>query len=338
VPFSAITALAAPVIGAGVSSLLSPGTTGGNSSLFIPQGLSTADQQLQQLLTGDFNDINANSGQFQALGNQSLNAGLAASQNFAPNLQNAANVSGVQNTALGSELTGLSGIDANAANTLTAAGFNTYENASGANPAQYNQSLNNLTQQTAATNSMFGLGSSGAGAGVQNQALSNFNIDWNTQQIQNQIAGLGAMSGADAEAGSLGGQAGALGAAGSAATLAGGTTPFNVAQSIAGVPGTLANTAASSLSNNVLSPAQSLGSSDLSLISQGTGVQTTAFNAGNQAAGAAGALTSSALSGLSGLGSGSQSLSSLFGLGSSGSSGNLTSPFFSGSNSFGFTS
>lgn len=60
-----------------------------------------------------------------------------------------------------------------------------------------NQLYDRLAQQnqdqSAVTNSMYGLDTSPYGAGVAGQHLNDFNIDWQNQQLQRQIAGAGAI-------------------------------------------------------------------------------------------------------------------------------------------------
>lgn len=62
--------------------------------------------------------------------------------------------------------------------------------------ALYNRTQQQLTDQTNAQNAMSGLSGSPYGAGVANQANSNFNIDWQNQQLQRQATALQGYSGA----------------------------------------------------------------------------------------------------------------------------------------------
>ena len=56
--------------------------------------------------------------------------------------------------------------------------------------ALYNYTLGNLTDQVNAGQAQRGLGTSPVGGAEINEALSNFNIDWQNQQLQRQIQGL----------------------------------------------------------------------------------------------------------------------------------------------------
>lgn len=56
--------------------------------------------------------------------------------------------------------------------------------------ALYNRTLQQLQDQVRVANSAAGVASSPYGAGLENQALSNFNIDWQNQQLQRALQGL----------------------------------------------------------------------------------------------------------------------------------------------------
>ncbi len=74
-----------------------------------------------------------------------------------------------------------------------AAGYGGQALAAGFDPqsALYNRTQHQVSDQSNAINSMYGLNSSPYGAGVAGQNLSNFNIDWQNQQLarQGQAAG-----------------------------------------------------------------------------------------------------------------------------------------------------
>ncbi len=56
--------------------------------------------------------------------------------------------------------------------------------------ALYNRTAQQLTDQSNATNAMYGLSSSPYGANLTNQALSNFNIDWQNNQLSRELQGI----------------------------------------------------------------------------------------------------------------------------------------------------
>lgn len=322
--------VAAAVGGSLVSGLMAPSTSGGNSggSYYIPTGLSTADQQWQGLQTSNYNNyMNNPLGQY---GQQSLTGGLNANNQYSPGYQSAANSAGQQYGALGQQLQGAASNEFGAANQV-------YQSAFDPQSALYNQQVQQLQAQTGATNSMYGLGSSAAGAGVANNALNNFNIDWQNQQLGRQTQGLSAM-------GQAYGQAGSLGQAGAGATLQGGQLPYQTAQGIAAVPGQLGSAYGSYLNQNVYGPAEGIQGAAIPYMNYGQGAQSVPYQ--SQAAGA-GALGSSISQGISGLGNAVQNAGGFGNLfsGTTGSFGGgdfsgafSSSPYYGGGgNSYGFT-
>lgn len=326
-------AAAGSVAGAAVSSAMAPGTSGGGGSggpsYYIPTGLPYADQTWQGLLGSELGQYqNTNVNQY---GLQSLYSGLNANNQYGGAYQNAANTAGWQYGQLGQQLGTASGQEFGAANQL-------YQTAFDPQNALYNRTAQQLQDQTGATNSMYGLGSSAAGAGVANQAMSNFNIDWQNQQLQRQTTGLQGM-------GQAYGQAGALGQAGGQATLQGGQLPYQTAQGIAATPGQVAGQYGSFLNQNVYGPAQGIQNQTIPYMNYGQGSQAVPYQNQVNGAGAAGALVSQ---GIQGIGSNPQvqsSLGSAFGSGTTGSFGGgdfsgafNSSPYYSGGgNSYGFT-
>lgn len=69
--------------------------------------------------------------------------------------------------------------------------------------ALYNRTFQQNTDQVRAANEARGLDMTPYGAGVENQATSNFNIDWQNNQLQRMIAGAGAASNIYGTAGGL---------------------------------------------------------------------------------------------------------------------------------------
>jgi hypothetical protein len=98
----------------------------------------------------------------------------------------------------------------------------------------YNRMAQQTMDQSGAINAMTGVGTTPYGAGLQNQAMSNFNIDWQNQQLGRQTQGLGAAGQALGQAGSLAqlGQGMAAGAPGQYLQSAG--LPYGVQQQIGG--------------------------------------------------------------------------------------------------------
>lgn len=67
----------------------------------------------------------------------------------------------------------------------------------------YNRNLFQTQQQSRAGNELRGIDNTPYGAGVENDNTRNFNMDWNSQQLQRMISSLGAGSGAMGQAGNL---------------------------------------------------------------------------------------------------------------------------------------
>jgi hypothetical protein len=330
-PFAVAGPVLGAVAGAGVSSALGPSSqaSGGGSNLYTPTGLGTADQTWQGLLGSEYNNYNlANLSQY---GQQSLDQGLANQSIYTPMLtQGAYNASGALGT-LGQQLGGASGTEFNAANQI-------YNTAFDPQSALFNQLSNQQQQQSGATNSMYGLGSSGVGAGIANQNQQNFDINWQNQQLGRQTQGLQAI-------GQAYGQAGQLGQAGAQATLQGSQLPYQIAQGLAAAPGQLGNTYGQFLQSNVYNPAQGMESQIIPYLNYGQGATSNAYNAASNSAGALGSAVSQ---GIGGLGTSLQNaggFANLFG-GTTGSfgGGNFSgafnsNPYYSGGgNSYGFTS
>lgn len=300
-PWGAAAGLAASVAGSAISSAMAPSTSGGGGSYYVPTGLQPTDQQWQQLQTQNFNKYMGYD--LDQYGLNSLWQGIQAGQQYAPALQQAANQAGNQYSTLGNQLTGAAGQQFGAGQGLLQAGLNTYNAALDPQSALYARTAQQLQDQTGATNSMYGLGASGAGAGIANQALSNFNIDWQNQQLQRQIQGLGAYGSSVGQAGQAAGQAGALGGAGAGYTYQGGQLPYQTAQGIAANQGQLAGQFGQFLNQNVYGPAQGIQGAAIPYMNYGQGAQAVPYQNQIQGAGAAGALTSQGIQqGISGLG------------------------------------
>jgi hypothetical protein len=96
----------------------------------------------------------------------------------------------------------------------------------------YQRTLQQVMDQSGAINAQAGVGTTPYGAGVQDQAISNFNIDWQNAQLGRQMGGLGAAGQALGQAGGLAqlGQGMAAGAPGQYLQSAG--LPYGVQQQI----------------------------------------------------------------------------------------------------------
>ncbi|MBU9373399.1 hypothetical protein KTE28_03510 [Burkholderia multivorans] len=316
--------------------------SGGGPSYYTPTGLGTADTTWQNLLSNINNIYNTEN--LNQYGLNSLQQGTAAAWQYGPQYQNAANAAGQGYTNVAGALTNLGYGDLHTQSVLLGAGQNVFNLGLDPQNALYDRTRQQLTDQTAATNSMYGLGSSAAGAGVQNQALSNFNIDWQNSQLSRALQGLQGFTGAANTAGQYG-QAGASALTQAPGyTLLGGSVPFDTAQAIQAVPGNLANTYGAFLNQNVYGPAEGIMGAIIPYMNYGQGAQSVPFQSQAQGAGALGSLVSQ---GISGLGNSIQNAGGFgnFFNGTTGSFGGgdfsgafTSSPYYSGGgNSYGFT-
>lgn len=350
-PWGVAAAVGASAVGAGVSAALAPspsGGSGGSGSYYVPTGLQGADQQWQNLQNQNYNVFSGSQQQLQDYGQQSLAAQLAAYNTYGSPYQQAANLAGQQYGNLGSQLTNAAGLQFGQQQGLINAGQQVYNTAFDPQNALYNRTVQQLQDQTGATNSMYGLGSSAAGAGVANQALGNFNIDWQNQQLQRQLAGLQGYGSAVGQAGQAAAQGGALGQAGAGATLQGGQLPYETAQYLGGQPAQIGQNYGQYLQNTVYGPAQGFQQQAIPYMNAGIGAQAVPYQNQVQGAGAAGALAAQGISqGGQALGNAYQNAGgwgNLFG-GTTGSFGGgdfsgafTSSPYYSGGgNSYGFT-
>jgi hypothetical protein len=220
-PFGGLLALA-PALISGGSALA--GLFGGGSpasQVQMPQGyqmgqMPYADvasiQGTQQL--GQYNVPGQVLPQYQQIAQQGVNNPYAAQA------QQGANQTGQAGMASGAGLTGTAMSQLPGVNALMSLGFDPQQ-------ALYSQLQNQNQQQNAAILGQSGVAGTPYGAGVQQQANTNFNIDWQNQQLQR------AMSGAQG-AGSLLGSIGGATNTGLNQMQQGSQLPYNTSQGITG--------------------------------------------------------------------------------------------------------
>ena len=108
--------------------------------------------------------------------------------------------------------------------------------------ALYGRTQQQLQDQVRAGQGARGLGNSAVGAGLEDQAMGNFNIDWQNQQLARQTQGMSAMA-QGSQAGGAQGQLGmAAGAAQPGYTMQAGQVPMQAQQYAAAQPGAAAST------------------------------------------------------------------------------------------------
>ena len=294
-PFAAI---AAPIAGAVVSSALAPGTSGGGSggsNMYTPTGLGAADTSWQQLLQGLQQNYGNASPWIGTTAGDALGNALRGNAQYGTGYMDQANAAGQGYGNLANTLNQQSGMNFGTQQALLGAGNQVYQTALDPQNALYNRTAQQLQDQTGATNSMYGLGSSAAGAGVANQAMSNFNIDWQNQQLQRQLAGLQGYGQAAGTAGGYGQLGTAQASAAPGAQLQAGQVPWQVNQQINTQPTNLLNQYSGALQQGIYQPGQNLQSQIIPYLNYGQGATQAAYGAASQNAGALGSMVSQGL-------------------------------------------
>lgn len=211
---------------------------GGNSApsspqvnVYQPTGTGTADTQLQNLLTqnsslvGANNPYNTFSPQFAALYNQIY------SNPFQAGAQTAANTAGASYGTVGNQSLNNSTALSSSINPGLAAAGSVLNTAFDPQNALYAQTLQKVNDQSNVANAQYGLTGQQAAGNVQ-QADSNFNIDWQNNELQRQLSGLTGYGAAQGAAGAAGTAAQNVGSAGAGAQVQAGSIPYQ--QSVAG--------------------------------------------------------------------------------------------------------
>ena len=191
--------------------------------------------------------------------------------------------------------------------------------------ALYQRTLQQLKDQMGGSMAQTGLTSTGAGMGIQQQGLENFNIDWQNQQLNRALSAMQGYGGAMGQAGQTLQGATGLEQAGAQAALQAGQIPFQASQAVMGQQGQDLAQYLAAMQGAQGMGTQNLGSM-LNYMQQGMGAnqlanmiaQGTAAQAGQQQAAAAGTLSPLLSTGISGIGQGlGQLYNSIFGGGSS---------------------
>ena len=143
--------------------------------------------------------------------------------------------------------------------------------------ALYDRTVQHLQDQQRAASSASGVGMSPYGAGLEGQALGNFNIDWQNQQLHRQTQGLQGLLHGQQQAGQD--YSGALEAFGQAPQniLQGGRLPLQAGQDIGNMQFGAANQYAQGI-GNALSPLAGIQSQIIPYLNAGQGAGANAFN------------------------------------------------------------
>ena len=228
------------------------GGASGGQAQYVPTNLAGADQGWQDAFYGQQNIANQTNQYASPFYQQSLNQGTGIGYQQYLSDSNQAGAAYSQAGNLAQQQVGgyqqAAQLAQGQQQGLYAAGQQAYQTSLDPQNALYNRTQQQLQDQVRAGQAARGLGNSAVGAGLEDQANSNFNIDWQNQQLARQTQGINAYSqasGAGAQQGQLYGsdQAAALGASSAAGGYyaQGANIPMQAQQYAAAQPGQIAN-------------------------------------------------------------------------------------------------
>lgn len=174
-----------------------PGPYGGS---YTPPNLSGIANTTTNAINSLSNPLAPYTGQI----NSQLQSGIPQLQQLGQNvIAQLPGITGAYQNA-GNYASNQAGLAASNAQGLTAAGQQVWNTALDPQKALYNRTLNQITQQDNAQQAARGLTMSPVGQELSNQAISNFNIDWQNQQLARQLAGLQGLGSAYGNATNMG--------------------------------------------------------------------------------------------------------------------------------------
>ncbi len=221
-------------IGSGVKNLVNSG----NTSAYKPKGLGEADQTWQDTLGQLFGGVSGAGGQItpELAAAFSKMLGIDTSQ-----LGPAGAAAGQQYGNLAGQAQGAGTDLYNQGQGLGRAGAQLWQTAQDPQNELRNKIQGQVTDASRAGTSARGIGMGGEAAGIENQDVSNFLMNWNQNQLARQAQGLQGYANASNQSGRD--YAGALGAGESGAgyTLNSALAPFQMNQTAAGLPFDAAN-------------------------------------------------------------------------------------------------
>ena len=230
-----------------------------NVQVYQPSGTASQDQNLQNLLSQSYSTLSGPNNpytqyqpQFASLYNSVYNSPYAAGY------QQSAGQAGQGYTNTGNAALMNSSALSSFLPQLLQGASSTMQMGLDPQQALYNQMLQQTNDQANVTNAQYGLQGQQA-AGNVNQADTNFNIDWQNNELQRAISGLSAGSAAGTSAGALANTAQGVGGAGAGQVLQGGQTPYGVGTTIGGVQGNALEAYIQALLGPVTSSAGTIG-------------------------------------------------------------------------------
>lgn len=199
-----------------------------NLSTYQPTGTAAFDQSFQNLLNSNINNnpYASYTPQATATFNQQYN------NPYASGYQSAANTAGAAYGATGAADMGAANALTGAGNTGLTAANQTLQQSLDPQNALYQRTLQQLNDQVGVNSAQRGITNSPYGASVANSADSNFNIDWQNNQLQRALQGLSGYTSGVAGANSDFTGANTLGTAGAGNINNAGALPFATSNAI----------------------------------------------------------------------------------------------------------
>lgn len=205
-----------------------------NTQVYQPGGTGSQDSNLQNLLSQNTQLLSGGNNPYNTYSPQILQAFQSLFNNpAAGGLQSAAGTAGTAFTNAGNQAAGASGALNTSALSMLPGAASVMQMGLDPQSALYSQLLQKNNDAANVTNAQYGLTGQQA-AGNTQQADTNFNIDWQNNELSRAIAGLSAGGAAVTNAGTSLNTANTLGTSGAASTLAGGETPYAANQMIGG--------------------------------------------------------------------------------------------------------
>lgn len=250
------------------------GASGSGPNFYQPTGLGGADQQWQTAMQN----------LWAISQGQANNAGAGVQQSY--DQMRGINTQPYANAAnqAGQQYGGLANMAGQYAGQLGAQGMDAINRGgalwqAGADPQRelYNRMQQQVTDQSRAGQSARGIAMGPYGAGIEQQALTNFDIDWRNNQLDRMLsAGQGAnqagqMAGADLSASMQFGQQMPQ------YTMQSGQVPFQAQQQIAQLPGQAAQQYSSAVQQTQLAPYQQFMNQLIPYMNYGTGAGANAY-------------------------------------------------------------
>lgn len=204
------------------------GGGGGSSGVpgaqtYVPTGQHSVDQSWQSIINGLMQQMGGQASTLTPL----LNGALGSTSGLYQQLASAL-------TGFGNQVGGAGSAMINHGTDLYGAGSQLWHDAQDPENALRDRTQQRVVDASRASTSARGIGTSGESAGMEDQAVSNFNLDWNDRMLGREIQGMQGMTGAyDAAGRQITGGASNLGASASMFREAG-ALPFELSNMYSG--------------------------------------------------------------------------------------------------------